>query len=322
MVQFLIKRCFRALVIVLGVSIFIFMLANIAPTDPADLYRLSKRAPSMVADIHQQSGADSSFLNRYAAWFAGFFEGEFGYSPAHNQPVSRILAIFIPATVQLALPVFFIQLFAGLAIGILRVALKNSRLKQGLRILQLIFFAIPAFWLLISAVVWVLPDFDLQITGNFTAPPPDIGFLHRTEYLLLPALALSMPLIACTSLQVEKIYLHIMQQSFIHNAITMGLSKKKIYGKYVLKDSLFPLGAMLSAHVPLLLVGTILVETMFAWPGVGMMTFSAIPNKDYPVLLASILLMTLLIVIARLLVDICAAIFDPRIRLGHYAASG
>ncbi len=320
MIGYIGKRIFWSLVIVLGILTLTFIIIHLAPGDPASIYIRPEIDAKTVATIRRQMGLEKPLLQQYIIWLKEFTTGNFGISFSHKRAVSSVIGEATWNTLQLTVIVFVFQLIVGVCLGMYAAIRHNTRSDQSINSLLLFFYSLPGFWLalmlisLFSLKLGWLPSGQMKsiiLTGGIVQQVFD-----RIKHLILPAFILSLPFIAITTRFVRGSLLDVLGQDYIRTARAYGLPRNKILFLYALKNALLPLVTLLGLYLPFLLGGSVIIENVFAWPGMGRVTVNAIFAHDFPLILATNFIAALTIVIGNLISDILYFYVDPRIRMG------
>ncbi|MFC3394203.1 nickel/cobalt ABC transporter permease [Brenneria rubrifaciens] len=307
MKKYICRRLLLTLPILFGISFLSFLLLNLVPADPAEVaLRVNEiiPTPESIAEMRQQLGLDRPFLLRYVYWLFDAVRLNFGYSYVNNRLVLDEIARCLPATLALAGTALLLILCISIPLGVLSAVYKNSLFDRLVRTLVFLGTAMPSYWLGLLLIWWFALAWDwLPTSGSGT-------FAH----LILPAVTLAMVYISIYIRLIRNNMLENMQQYYVYYARARGLSEKSIILRHVLKNSLHSSITALGMSIPQLLAGTVIIENIFAWPGVGRLCISAIFSRDYPVIQAYILMMAVLFVMCNLLVDILQRWMDPALR--------
>ncbi|PWC11868.1 nickel/cobalt ABC transporter permease [Brenneria corticis] len=307
MKRYLRRRLLLTLPILLGISFLSFLLLNLVPADPAEVaLRVNEiiPTPESIAQMRLQLGLDRPFPLRYLYWLYDAARLDFGYSYVNNRLVLDEIARCLPATLALAALALAIILCVSVPLGVLSAVFKDSVFDRLVRTLVFLGTAMPSYWLGLLLIWWFALSWDLLPTSGSGT------FSH----IILPAVTLSMVYVAIYIRLIRNNMLENMQQYYVYYARARGLTEKSIILRHVLKNSLHSSITALGMSIPQLLAGTVIIENIFAWPGVGRLCISAIFNRDYPVIQAYILMMGVLFVICNLLVDIIQRWMDPALR--------
>ena len=318
MAGYIIKRILQAIFIVWAVLTVTFVLLQCAPGDPASLYIRPEIDPGVVENIRQQMGLDRPVLEQYLSWLQAFVSGNFGFSFSQLRPVREIFAEAIPNTLQLTGVVLIVQLIGGVLIGIGMTVTRRKFFRHLLNTTMLLAYSLPGFlvaifalWLFSLKLGWLPPSHmkSLLIEENFWAI-----LLDRMRHLALPASVLSLPAMAYTAKIFHASFAEALSQPYILTARAYGIARRRILFKYALRNALLPLLSSLGLFLPFLFGGTVIIESIFAWPGMGKITVDAIFAHDFPIILATTFVAAFSVVLGNLLADLSYLIVDPRVK--------
>jgi len=273
MIRFIIKRFLLSLLIIWGVLTLTFIIIHLAPGDPSSIYVDPEIPPQVVENIRDQMGLNLPLSIQYIQWIAECFQGNLGFSFSYKKPVSHLLLETIPNTLYLTLGVFFIQLFLGTIIGVITAIKKNSIMDISLNSILIIMYSFPGFWLALMFILifsynlgW-LPSSQMSslgFSGNFGELLVD-----KIKHLILPATVLIIHYTAYTARFIRGSFAEVLDQDYIRTSFAFGLKPGTVYFKYALKNSLLPVVTLLGIYLPFLLGGAVVIEYIFAWPGMG-----------------------------------------------------
>jgi peptide/nickel transport system permease protein len=308
MKRYIVKRISYLFIVMLGVSILTFSLSQLTPGDPAELIlREGGLEPTReaVQALRKEMGLDDPIVKQYGKWLWAVTRGDFGKSFRTGQPVFAEITHRFPATIELTLAGLAVMLFIALPVGILSAFFKNTFLDHLSRVFALLGASIPSFWLGLLLIY----AFAVRVT---LFPVMGRGGMAN---LALPALALGLGMSSTYARLLRASMLEVLGQDHIVAARARGLREQTVLVKNALKNALLPVVTAFGMSLGHLLGGTVIVETVFAWPGVGRFVVQSIFNRDYPVVQGYVLFMALIFVLVNLAVDISYKFFDPRIRL-------
>ena len=304
------KRIFGALPLLLGISFVSFLLVNIIPVDPAEvILRVNEIVPTeeAVAQIREELGLDKSFLSRYAMWLGKVARLDFGDTFTNgNRTVLGEIKRSLPPTLALAGASLFLILAVSLPLGFLCAVWKDSRFDKTVRFCVFWGTALPNYWAALLLIWFFSLKLDLLPTSGSG------GFRH----LVLPATALSLGYISTYVRLLRNSMIETLKEDHVLYARARGLAGRRIWLRHVLHNSLHSCVTALGMSIPHLLAGTVVLENIFAWPGIGRLCVTAIFNRDYPVIQAYILMMGALFVFCNLAADLLLHAMDPRLRRG------
>jgi peptide/nickel transport system permease protein/nickel transport system permease protein len=305
---YILQRLIQLIPVVFGISVTTFLLIHFVPVDPAEVYlRLSGIPPTdeVVAVMRTKLGLDRPIHVRFLDWLWRAFHLDFGVSFVTKEPVLQEMLHYFPATLELTVYALILMLALSVPIGVLAALYKESFFDQGSRVLSFIGASMPSFWLgllLMHSLAFKLDLFPVMGRGTLA-------------HVVLPALTLSLGQAALYTRLLRASMLENLQQPYVLYARVRGLRERLIIGRHVLKNALLPVVTTLGMSVGHLLGGVVIVESVFAWPGVGRYCVSSILNRDYPVIQFYVCFMAVIFVLCNLLVDVAYSYLDPRIRI-------
>lgn len=322
MSHWLLRRSLQAVVTFAVALLLLFVLLRVAPGDP--LARLSgDRAVSEheLAQLRARFGLDQPIGTQLGAYLGGLARGDLGVSIEHYpERVSGLLAARLPATLLLGGTVLLLNFTLGIWLGVRQAVHRGSRFDRWLTRLALAAYATPSFWLGLVLVAFVSIRWHLLPAAQMSDPllSPDAGPLARSldvlRHLILPALTLSLTSIALPLRHQRAALLSSFRLDFVTAARARGLRERRVLWRHAWRTTLVPMLTLLGLWLPILVSGSVFVESVFNWPGLGSLAAEAIAARDYPVLLGTAMLVSAAVVLAGLLADLGYALLDPRVR--------
>lgn len=322
---YILRRLLGAIPLLIGIATLIFFVLNLAPGDPTAFYFSPNMPPAIMEQLRQNLGLDAPVHVRYVKWLVAFAQGDFGYSFAQSRPVIDILKEVIPNTLMLCAGAIVLVFVIGIILGMLQAVRQHSLFDSSSSVIALFFYSMPSFWLaLMLMLVFSLKAF--QWGWPIALPPTgitsvDYEFLStggkvidRIKHLILPVGTLTLALAAGVARYTRGQMLEVVRQDYIRTARAKGLPERTVIMKHALRNSLIPVITLLGLYLPLLFSGTVFIETIFAWPGMGRTIMDAIFQRDYPLVMATSFIFAVMVVLGNLLADILYAVADPRIR--------
>jgi peptide/nickel transport system permease protein len=324
--RYLLRRVLGAVPLVLGIATLLFFVIDLAPGDPAMVLVSPGMSREVVEQVRSDFGLDQPVHVRYVKWMGSVLTGDLGQSFTHRRPVLDVLISALPATLLLSGVALIVAFFLGIVLGTLQAVRHHSALDSGLSIVTLFFYSMPSFWLALmmmlvfsymAANVWNLgfwfpasgiqgPDFEsLSTLGQVK---------DRLVHLVLPATSLALVMTAGIARYVRGSVLEVVRQDFVRTARAKGLPERTVISRHVLRNALLPVVTLLGLYLPVLLSGTVFIEEVFAWPGMGRALVGAIQARDYPLVMGGGLLFATMVVVGNLIADAVYAIVDPRVR--------
>jgi peptide/nickel transport system permease protein len=305
---FVARRLVQAVPVLVGISIVAWALMELAPGDAAEIYARQFAASERptreeVERAREELNLDGSILQQYLAWAGRAARGDLGRSFRSGQPVTAELLDHLPATLQLAAAGAVVILAIGLPLGVLAALYQNRWPDTLARLVALIGGAVPSFWLALL-LIWLFAV-RLDVLPSFGRGGPD--------HLILPALALGLVGAGAYARLLRATMLDTLSQEFILAAHARGVSRYGVTVRHALRNALIPVVTQFGLTVGALLSGAVVIETIFAWPGIGKFAVDAIGQRDYPALQGFVLFSALVYVAANIVVDLTYRLLDPRI---------
>jgi peptide/nickel transport system permease protein len=313
--SFIVRRLIQGLVVLILVTIFVFVVIRLLPSDPVTIY-YSQFQNALEQDkidfFKHLYGLDRSLPEQYVAWINGIVHGDFGQSFALNETVASILAKRVPVTMHLGLVSFLIAGILGITFGVICGIRRNTWIDSALSIFANFGFTAPSFW--IGIVLIFIVGFKLHWLpmNGYTSPFDD--FWMSTQQAILPVICLSLAPIGILTRQTRSAMLEVVQQDYMRTAKSKGLTERVIVTRHALKNAFIPIVTILGLQIRNIVGGAVIIEMVFNLPGLGGMMVSAVLNRDYMVVQAGILIVAVTVLLINLLVDISYGWLDPRIR--------
>lgn len=305
MLRFLIRRVVLTIPVLLGVATLVFALIHLVPGDPAVSMLREGATAEEVSALRARLGLDRPLLEQYGAFLAALAKGDLGTSFRYNTPVAREIAARIPNTAVLALAAMLVALAIALPLGILAAVYRDTFVDHAAMTIALAGISMPNFWLgPLLAILFAIRLGWLPVSG--TGSP---------AHLVLPALTLGAALAAILARMTRASVLEELRELYVLAGRARGLSRARVVLRHALRNSLIPIVTIVGLQLGFVLTGTIITETIFAWPGLGRLLVQAIAFRDYPLVQGCILLIAVTYVGMNLITDIAYGFLDPRIRL-------
>ena len=314
--RYLVQRLLSLVGVLFGVSVVVFLALHLAPGDPAQLLLGPLARADDLARLRQELGLDESLPVQYAKWIGHALQGDFGRSIASHRPVLTDVLERFQATALLAGVSLVIAIGIGLAIGILSAVRRGQWVDRVTMVVALVSMSMPSFWLgMILIIVFSLTLGWLPGTG-MSSPRGDGGPLDLIAHLILPAITLAAVPTAIVSRLTRSSMLEVLGQEFVRTGRSKGLSERQLIRRHVLPNTLVGVATIVGIEAGYLLAGAVLVETVFAWPGLGALLVTSILKRDFPLVQGGVMLIALVYVLVNLATDLAYAYLDPRIRYG------
>ena len=304
--DYILKRLATMIPILIGISFLSFALISLSPSNPAEVaLRVNEIVPTeeAVKSMEEQLGINKPYVERYVTWLKDSLQGDFGNSYVNNKPVATLIGRALPNTIKLAIVALIITIVFSVVVGILCAVYENTFGDKITRALVFVGTAMPSFWVGLL-LIWIFAvKLNMFPTSGMEGP----------SSIVLPSITLALAYISTYVRLIRNNMVQNKHENYVYYARIRGLKETTII-KHIFKNSLQSSLTALGMSIPKLIAGTVIVENIFAWPGVGRVCVDAIFNRDFPVIQAYILLMAVLFVICNLLVDIFSVAIDPRMR--------
>lgn len=322
MLRPLLLRAAAGVAVIWGVVTLVFLLLHAAPGDPAALLVGPAALPSQIAAQRHTLGLDRPLPAQYAAWLGRFVRGDWGTSIVTGRPVRTMLLEAWPATARLVVLSLLLSYALGIAVGVMQAARRSSRFDTAMSAASVTLFALPGYWLGLMLVMvftyrlHLLPAFG---AGGLDAEflPPGARLVDGLRHLALPLTTLTLIGIGGVARFVRGSMNDLEGSAFLLTARAKGLASTRVLIRHTLRNALIPVLTLLGLSLPAVFSGTVFVEAIYAWPGVGRVLVEAVQARDHPVVLAAVAVSAVLVVVGNMLAEALVAWADPRIRSSH-----
>lgn len=326
MIRFIAGRLLQAIPLLLGIATITFFIVHLAPGDPMDMFlepRLRRQMdPEVIELMRQKFGLDQPIHVQYAKWLGNVVQGDLGESFRYRRPVAGLIAERVPYTLQLTVLALLFDALIGIGLGIYSAVRQYSFADRAVTLGSLAVYSIPGFWLALMLVMvfsvnlgWFPISQTRSLDYDLLSTWGKIG--DRLWHLVLPVFALGVAQAAGTARYMRSRLLEVLSEEYILAARARGLREKAVILKHALRNAMIPILTIYGMSLPFLLGGAVLIENVFAWPGMGLLATEAVGTRDYPVILATTMMAAVLVILGNLLADITYSIVDPRISLGE-----
>ena len=307
-----VKKLGMMLLTMLIVSFLAFLAFQVIPGDPTNTILGTEATEAQREALRAQLGLDRPFFVRYFDWLFSFMVGDFGTSYSYSMPVSDMLSGKLGVTLLLAVLSFTLTVLVSIPVGIIS-ADRGGWLDKGLTVVGQVTMAIPPFFIGILLTYLFGLILHWFTPGEFVAP--SVNFWGSVSYLIFPAVAIALPRIAMTVKMLRSGILGELNKDYVRTAHSRGNDRGAILYRHVLRNAVVPTVAFLAMTIADIVAGSVVIEQVFAIPGMGRLLFSSISNRDYPVVQAVIVLMAFWVVLVNFLADMINQRLDPRLRL-------
>lgn len=313
MTAYFLRRLIWVFLLLVGVSLATFVIFFQIPSNPAELVAGKNATPEMIANIERRLGLDQPWYVQYWRFLHRAIRGDLGFSYITQQEVAPILLTAFPVTLSLAIGAAIIWLAIGIPIGVLS-ALKPRSLPDRLAmIFALVGISTPVFWLGLVMLKVFADTLGLFPLGDYMEISRG-GLLSWTHHLILPWITLAFLYAGWYARMTRANMLETLGEDYVRTARAKGLAEGKVVFKHVLRNSLTPVVTMFGMDLGYLLGGAVLTETVFGLPGIGGLAWRAIQQRDLPMVMGAVVFAAVFIILANLVVDLCYAVLDPRVR--------
>ncbi|MGI9145933.1 MAG: ABC transporter permease [Chloroflexota bacterium] len=305
MTTYLARRVVQALIVIWGVSVIVFALVRLAPSDPVTLMLSETATPQQIAEARHQLGFDQPIFVQYGVFVQRALRGDLGQSIYFKEPALGVVMQALPKTLLLGAVAFALSLAVAVPIGVLS-ALRRDTLWDYLGVgVALVGQATPPYWLGIVLILIFSVNLHVLPTSGSFGP----------QYIILPAVTLAAVLMPIVTRLVRSGMLDVLHEDYLRTARAKGLPERSVILGHALRSMLIPLVTVLGLQLSALLGGAVVIEQVFGWPGVGQIAVNAISSRDYPIVQATVLVVSTAFVFVNLAVDALYAWLDPRIRV-------
>jgi peptide/nickel transport system permease protein len=319
--------------VLLGILLLTFFLSRVIPADPARLIAGPRASAEGVEKVRRAYGLDQPLWKQFLSYMIRLLRLDFGESFTSRRPVAQDLAEFLPATAELALAALALAVVGGIAVGVVSAVWQNSLADQAGRLFAITGLSMPAFWLallgqllLYQRLGWL--PFGGRMDSDVPVPPRLTGFLvldsllsgrwetllDALHHLVLPAFVLGLEPLAVLARIMRTSMLEVMREQYIVTARAKGLHERTVILRHALRNALVPVVTMIGLQIGYMLGGAVLVESVFAWPGIGRYSARAIVSADYNAVMGVTVVVALIYLVTNVVVDLVYAWIDPRIR--------
>jgi ABC-type dipeptide/oligopeptide/nickel transport system permease component len=305
MASYLTRRLFFSLFVLWGAVSVVFLVLRLVPGDPALLILGSDATQAEIDALRTQMGLDQPLLVQYGIYLGDVLRLDFGESYRLHQDSMSLVLQRVPATAELAATALTLALIIGLPLGVAAALMVNRVPDRAISVFSLLSQSMPSFWLGIVLILIFARTLKLLPSGG----------TGSVAHIALPAITLALPFLAILVRLTRSGLLEVLGEGYLDTARSKGLGEHRVIVSHAVRNALIPIVTVVGLQFGALLGGTVIVETVFAWPGVGRLLIDSITHRDYGVVQASVLLIAAVFVMINLLVDILYGYLDPRIRL-------
>ena len=307
--------------LLLGITIITFLLIHLTPGSPIDDLKLTPEIKEEdLQHIKQTLGIDRPLHEQYIGWVSQLVQGDFGISLRTFQPVRKQLFERLPNTLLLTVSSLVVALVLAIPIGVIAALRRNSFFDHLTTLGSTLGQSVPAFWFGLMLIIvfavqfkaWGLPSLP---SGGAQTLPHGGDPADRFRHLILPVVALAVAQMATWARYIRSQMLEVIQQDYVRTARAKGLQDRAVIMRHAFRNAVLPLITLIGLTIPNLFGGAVIIESVFGWPGVGSLAIDAALNRDYTVVMGTVVFISLVTVLANLLADVCYGVADPRVKL-------
>lgn len=314
MTVYIIKRLFIIIPLIIGISIVVFFISHLIPGSAMEIFMGTQveATQEQIEELKKIFGEDKPLIIRYVDWIKDLIKGDFGVSLRTSRKVLPDILARLPLTLELTILSLSLAILIGIPIGIY-AALKHSPLTSlTVRVVSLLGLSIPQFWLATMLIIFFAKYLHISDIGNFVSFSEDP--IANLKAMFLPSISMAVGMASVLVRFTRTSMLEVLSSDYIRTARSKGLSENIVLKKHALKNALLPVITIIGFYAGYLLGGAIVIEEIFALPGIGRLMLYAIEKRDYPVIQGTVIVVAILFIFINLIVDILYGIIDPRIR--------
>jgi len=320
LLSYILRRVLLLIPMALVISFLVYLGLDLTPGDPVsymippDMY--GSMDPERLQALRESFGLGQPFIVRYGIWLWGLLHGNFGYSMSGGVPISTIVADRLPATLELSAVALVLSTVVGCVLGTVSALRRGSSTDNGLTVVGMLGVSIPEFFFGLVAILIFALNLQWLPVGGRTLPGY-VTFWDRLPHLVMPALVLSVTMTAGVMRYARSSMLDSLNKEFIRTARSKGLPEWRVNLLHGFRVALTPVIVLIGFRLPVLIGGSVVIEQVFQWPGIGNEFVAAVRSQDYPLVMMIALLSVVAVLLASLIVDVLTALIDPRVRLGR-----
>ncbi|MEN1760617.1 nickel ABC transporter permease [Anoxynatronum sibiricum] len=301
---YIMKRLLQAIPVIFLVTVLTFSLVHLVPGDPALMRAGEDATAEQVEAIREAMGLNEPIHKQYIKWVSGIVRGDMGYSLQDGRPVFSTLIQRLPATMKLVMASFIVSIGIGVPVGILSAVKQNTFADSFARVFALLGISMPNFWM--GLMLMLIFSYSLRML-----PASGSGTL---AHLIMPAIALGMPGAGIITRLTRSSMLEVMKQDYIRTARAKGLRRQLVIYKHALKNAMLPVVTVIGVQLGSRLGGSVIVESIFAYPGIGRFAYTRLLARDYPMIMGNLFIFAMIFILINLITDILYGFLEPRIR--------
>ena len=303
--RYILKRLLIGVLVVLCVSLVIFGILQAMPGDPVELMTSPRVSQAKVAEIRARWGLDQPPVVQYFYWLGNVLTGNFGVSITTGQAVTYLIAQRLPYTLMLTGVAIVVEYAIAIPLGLFAAVHKDGPFDRAMNVIMVVLWSMPGFWLGVLLIMLFSVRLGALPISGYSGPVS----------MILPVLTLALPNLAQTFRLTRSEVLDVLDARYVKTATAKGLLRDKVLVRHVLRNALIPVTVTFFLSLPWLIGGAVVVENVFAWPGMGQLLWTGIQKQDFPIVQGIVFVISILTVICNLIGDVVSGLLDPRIRL-------
>ena len=313
MLKYIIKKILLAIPVLLGITIIDFLLMNLAGS-PIDMMTGPKVTESMKAMRAAAWGLDQPIWKQYLGWLGEILQGNLGYSYKSYQPVAEMIGSHIGPTLLLMGSSLLLGLLIAIPAGIYSAVHRYQKRDYAMVTTSFVFSSVPSFFMALLLIYLFTVRLGWLPSSGMTTPGLDGSVTDILRHMVMPVIVLAAGVAGSNIRYIRSAVLEILEMDYLRTARAKGIGRFRVINKHALRNALLPIVTVIGMQIPTLFGGAVIVEQVFSWPGLGLITMSAILGRDYPVIMGVCLLSAVVVLLANLLTDIVYALVDPTIK--------
>lgn len=314
MKRYVIRRAIQSIFLLLAITVIGFVLMHLAPGGPVQFYEDPRVTPERIKELERSLGLDQPLPLQYVKWLWGILQGDFGRSYVSRRPALDMIVERLPATMILSGTSMVLGFLVGIPLGVYAALKRGSLFDTLVRVATVAGNAIPHWWLALIMIIFfsstlrILPSGGMYTLGNGSLP-------DRLWHLILPATISALGAWLTLSQFLRSEVLEVLRADYVTTARSKGLRERIVMTRHVLRNALMPVVTMMGGALAGLIGGAVLFEYVFSWPGMGRLAVESVYKRDYPLLMALLIISSALVILGNLLADIVYSVVDPRVKL-------
>ena len=310
-VSYILQRLLMAVVVILGVTFVVFLIVHIVPGDPARVILGAYASDEAVAAIRERLGLNAPFLSQYFLWLGNALQGNLGSSLITSQPVAPQLLLRLGPTLELSIASLLVGVGIAFPVGILSAVRPGSKLDLIASFLSQIGVSVPSFWMGILLILFFSLNLGWLPPSGYTNFSEDAG--SWLSHLILPAITSGIVSASILTRFIRSSMLNVLHMNYIQTARAKGLTENTVTIRHGLRNAMISIVTIIGLQVTALMSGVVIVEVVFAWPGLGRLALDAVLDRDYPMLQGAVLIVAIVVTMVNLAIDLLYFFLDPRI---------